>query len=326
MSSSIDLRSKPLSGEPVRSEVKDSELARSEVKEVKDNELARSEVKDKKSARSEVKDNEWRKEVKDEKSAREVKSKKSIKEFKAKTSIKQEVRDFRNDIIKEELKIKQLIKSLNEAKGRGTSMISLIIPPGEALSITTNKLINERATAENIKSRVNRLSVQSAITSVIEKLKCYPRIPRNGLIVYSGLVESIDGKEKQIIVDFEPFKPINTKLYLCDKRFHTKPLEELFVPDNVYGFIIIDARSVLFGTLSGTVRTIVYKKSTVPRKHNARGGQSAARLERIRREKDDLWIKNAGEQARVAFIKANVPNVVGLIIAGMSNTKDKFMS
>lgn len=31
-----------------------------------------------------------------------------------------------------------------------------------------------------------------------------------------------EGKEKKVNIDFEPFKPINTSLYLCDNKFHTE--------------------------------------------------------------------------------------------------------
>jgi hypothetical protein len=33
-------------------------------------------------------------------------------------------------------------------------------------------------------------------------------------------------------IDFEPFKPINTSLYLCDNKFHTEALNELLEADN----------------------------------------------------------------------------------------------
>ncbi len=43
----------------------------------------------------------------------------------------------------------------------------------------------EFGTAKNIKSRVNRLSVLSAITSTQQKLKTYnSRLPKNGLVIY----------------------------------------------------------------------------------------------------------------------------------------------
>ena len=83
---------------------------------------------------------------------------------------------------------------LHEAKGNGTSMISLILPPKSQISQTTAMLANEYGTASNIKSRVNRQSVLAAITSAQQRLKLYARVPPNGLIVYTGTVLTEDGK------------------------------------------------------------------------------------------------------------------------------------
>lgn len=55
----------------------------------------------------------------------------------------------------------------------GTSMISLIIPPKDQITRIAKLLAEEYGTASNIKSRVNRLSVLSAITSVQQRLKLY---------------------------------------------------------------------------------------------------------------------------------------------------------
>jgi peptide chain release factor subunit 1 len=85
-------------------------------------------------------------------------------------------------------------------------------------------LTEEAGTASNIKSRVNRLSVLGAITSAQARLKMYSKIPANGLCVFVGTVLTEENKEKKIAIDFEPFRPINTKVYLCDKRFHTEVL------------------------------------------------------------------------------------------------------
>lgn len=97
---------------------------------------------------------------------------------------------------------------------------------------TSAMLANEYGTASNIKSRVNRQSVLAAITSAQQRLKLYTRVPPNGLVVYTGTVMTDDGKEKKMNIDFEPFKPINTSLYLCDNKFHTEALNELLEADN----------------------------------------------------------------------------------------------
>ena len=99
-------------------------------------------------------------------------------------------------------------------------MISLIIPPKDQISRVSKMLGDELGTASNIKSRVNRLSVLGAITSTQQRLKLYNRVPNNGLVVYCGTIITDEGKEKKVNIDFEPFKPINTSLYLCDNKFH----------------------------------------------------------------------------------------------------------
>ena len=59
------------------------------------------------------------------------------------------------------------------ARSNGTSMISLILPPKDQISRAAKMLADEFGTASNIKSRVNRLSVLSAITSTQQRLKLF---------------------------------------------------------------------------------------------------------------------------------------------------------
>lgn len=73
-------------------------------------------------------------------------------------------------------KIKKLIKALESARGNGTSMISLIMPPRDQVSRVTKMLGDEFGTASNIKNRVNRQSVLGAITSAQQRLKLYHRV------------------------------------------------------------------------------------------------------------------------------------------------------
>jgi len=146
-------------------------------------------------------------------------------------------------------KIKKLITTLQTARGQGTSMISLIVPPNDQISRVNKMLGIEMGTASNIKSRVNRQSVLGAITSVQQKLKLYNRVPPNGLVIYSGTVMTAENKEKKLAFDFEPFKPINTSLYMCDNKFHTEALGNLLQSDEKFGFIIMDGNGTLFGVM-----------------------------------------------------------------------------
>ncbi|XP_076919944.1 eukaryotic peptide chain release factor subunit 1-2-like [Bidens hawaiensis] len=220
-------------------------------------------------------------------------------------------------------KIKNLIKSLESARGNGTSMISLIMPPGDQISRVTKMLNDEYGTASNIKSRVNRQSVLGAITSAKQRLKLYNKVPANGLVLYTGTVVTEDGKEKKITVDFEPFRAINVSLYLCDNKFHTEALNALLECDDKFGFIIMDGNGTLFGTICGNTREIVHKFDVdLPKKHG-RGGQSALRFGRLRMEKRHNYVRKVAELATQFYINPSTsqPNVSGLILAGSADFK-----
>ncbi|MCJ1307586.1 Polypeptide release factor (eRF1) in translation termination [Agyrium rufum] len=219
-------------------------------------------------------------------------------------------------------KVKKLIKRLTEARGNGTSMISLIIPPKDQVSRAAKMLAEEFGTASNIKSRVNRQSVLSAITSTQQRLKLYNKVPTNGLVVYCGEIITSEGKERKINIDFEPFKPINTSLYLCDNKFHTEALSELLESDQKFGFIIMDGNGALFGTLSGNTRDVIHKFSVdLPKKHG-RGGQSALRFARLREEKRHNYVRKVAELAVQNYITNDKVNVAGLILAGSADFKN----
>jgi len=166
------------------------------------------------------------------------------------------------------------------------------------------------------------LSVLSAIKSTQERLKLYHRVPPFGLVVYCGTILTEDNKEKKVTIDFEPFKPINTSLYLCDNKFHTEALQALLASDQKFGFIIMDGNGTLFGTLSGNTREIIHKVSVeLPKKHG-RGGQSAMRFARLRLEKRHNYVVKIAELSNSLYLTNDKINVSGLILAGSADFKN----
>lgn len=130
-----------------------------------------------------------------------------------------------------------------------------------------------------------------------------------------------EGKEKKVNIDFEPFKPINTSLYLCDNKFHTEALTALLADDNKFGFIVMDGNGALFGTLQGNTREVLHKFTVdLPKKHG-RGGQSALRFARLRMEKRHNYVRKVAEVATQLFITNDKPNIAGLILAGSADFK-----
>jgi peptide chain release factor subunit 1 len=146
-------------------------------------------------------------------------------------------------------------------------------------------------------------------------------VPPNGLVIYCGTIVTDEGKEKKVNIDFEPFKPINTSLYLCDNKFHTEALTALLADDNRFGFIVMDGNGALFGTLQGNTRDVLHKFTVdLPKKHG-RGGQSALRFARLRMEKRHNYVRKVAEVAVTLFISNDKPNCSGLILAGSADFK-----
>jgi peptide chain release factor subunit 1 len=140
-------------------------------------------------------------------------------------------------------------------------------------------------------------------------------------VLYCGTILTAENKEKKVSIDFEPFKPINTSLYLCDNKFHTEALHELLESDDKFGFIVMDGNGCLFGTLCGNTREVLHKFSVdLPKKHG-RGGQSALRFARLRLEKRHNYVRKVAETAVQMFITNDRPNVNGLVLAGSADFK-----
>ncbi|KAJ2634371.1 translation termination factor eRF1, partial [Coemansia sp. RSA 1287] len=130
---------------------------------------------------------------------------------------------------------------------------------------------------------------------------------------------------KKVNIDFEPFKPINTSLYLCDNKFHVEALEELLQADSRFGFIVMDGAGCLYGALSGNSREVLHQFSVdLPKKHG-RGGQSAQRFGRIREEKRHHYMRKVAETAVQMFIANDKCNVVGIILAGSAEFKNDLL-
>jgi peptide chain release factor subunit 1 len=182
--------------------------------------------------------------------------------------------------------------------------------------------------AVNIKSRENRQSVISALTSIQSRLSLYKNsLPENGLVLFSGNVECVEtGRDKRLLIDVELYSPISHSLYKCDDRFHTDQLRStLNAGEPRIGFVIVDGKGALFARLQGTQKSILAKCNVdLPRKHN-KGGQSSTRFAHIRDEKRHNYLRKVAECALECFINVNdgdgLISVDGLIVAGLAELK-----
>ena len=115
----------------------------------------------------------------------------------------------------------------------------------------------------------------------MRKLKEYKQTPPNGLALFAGNVSEKEGVQDIRIWAYEPPKPLNVRLYRCDKVFVIEPLKEMLEVDEMYGLLVIDRQQATIGLLEGKQIKVIRKlTSGVPGKVRA-GGQSTARFARI---------------------------------------------
>lgn len=88
----------------------------------------------------------------------------------------------------------EIIKALSEAKSqtRGTSLITMLIPPKTNYGLVTSKITSELSTSENIKNKIVRSSVQSSLRSGLQQIRSCSgnNAPENGLILCAGEIET----------------------------------------------------------------------------------------------------------------------------------------
>ena len=101
-------------------------------------------------------------------------------------------------------------------------MISLLIPPKDQIAPVSKKIADELGTATNIKSRVTRQSVITALTSVQARLKLYNRVPTNGLVIYCGEIMTEDGKEKKVGKSFDVHTQIIQRTAKKNRDYYNK--------------------------------------------------------------------------------------------------------
>jgi peptide chain release factor subunit 1 len=226
-------------------------------------------------------------------------------------------------IFLEQFKLRRMIKKLETAEGNGTSLITLVIPAGKRATDFSQMVTEEIGKADNIKDRVNRQSVQMALTSVKEKIRNYlnKALP-NGLVIYCGNATLAGHQEsRKVMIAFEPYKEVNTKVYKCGDKFEIDFLKALLETNERYGFIIVDGNGALYGVLQGNNKSVAsYFTVDLPKKHN-KGGQSSNRFANIRMERRLIYTKKVCEEANKVFISDNKANVEGIVLAGYADFK-----
>lgn len=224
---------------------------------------------------------------------------------------------------KEKYEMKKLVKRLKKIRGSGTELISLYIPAKYPISEVSNKLRDEYGQAGNIKSKATRKNVQSALEKIINYLKLFREVPKNGLAVFCGNIAEEEGAQKIELFSVEPFEPINIQFYRCDSVFALEPLEELLTTKDVYGLVVMDGKDASIGILKGKQTKIIRKLHSTAHSKHIKGGQSARRFQRLIEESIEKYYVRIGEAMDEVFLP--VENLKGIILGGPGPAKDAFL-
>lgn len=219
--------------------------------------------------------------------------------------------------------LKKILKKLESFRGRNTELVSLYVPAGYSMNEIVNFLTSERSESENIKSKQTRKNVQAALDKIQRRLKEVGETPENGVAVFCGNISDQEGRPDIQMWEVVPPKPIDSRIYRCDKEFVLEPLKEMFIERNIYGLVVADRKEAAIGALKGKSLSVLNElESTVPGKHK-KGGQSAARYQRLIEERYKDFLNNIAEKIELNFLdKARQGELNGLIIGGPGFAKE----
>ncbi|MFH1107044.1 MAG: peptide chain release factor aRF-1 [Candidatus Micrarchaeota archaeon] len=224
---------------------------------------------------------------------------------------------------KEAYEFRRQVEALKQFRGRGTELISVYITPGYAISDVTAKLRDEYGQASNIKSKTTQLNVQAALQKVMQYLKTLGhRPPENGIAIFCGNLSESEGKTDIRLYSVVPPTPMQTQFYRCDSAFVTDPLEELMGQADGFGLVVMDGKEATVALLKGKTTKILKKLHTTAHQKVMKGGQSAARYDRLHTEGVEYYYKRIGE-AMESYV--GMKNFKGVIVGGPGPAKEGFL-
>ncbi|MGD1005482.1 MAG: peptide chain release factor aRF-1 [Methanoregulaceae archaeon] len=230
------------------------------------------------------------------------------------------------DEARKRYEFKKTLEKLESQEGDGTELITLYIPPDKQIYDVTGQLKDEYGQCANIKSKQTRTNVQSAISSILSRLKYYKKSPEHGMAVFCGTIKLYGDRTDLQCTIIEPPEPLNLYMYRCSSKFELDPLKQMLEEKSIYGLIVLDRREAYWGFLRGNrIEPIGGATSTVPGKQR-KGGQSAARFGRLREIAINEFYTKVGERASAIFLaeKDFFERFKGVLIGGPSPTKEEF--
>ena len=126
-----------------------------------------------------------------------------------------------------------------------------------------------------------------------------------------------------VSTEIVPEVPLKKNVYLCSSTFYLEPIEELIKPLDYQGLVIITGSESRFYFVSKTHEKLLAKITTKLPNNHRRGGQSQARIGRLRDEAIHRYLITLVEKATELFTKNGLAIVDTLILVGNAELKEK---
>ncbi len=220
---------------------------------------------------------------------------------------------------------KRHLEEVRSKQGQGTELVSLYIPHDKRISDVVAYLRDEHGSAANIKSKSTKTNVQSALESIMSRLKYYKEPPLNGIAIFCGAISIGGDRTSMEAITIEPPQPITSFSYRCGSNFELDKLEYMLVDRKTFGLIVVDRREATIGLLKGkSVTPMRHLTSTVPGKQR-KGGQSSHRFQQLRLIAIADFNNRIGSAANDIFLNIDRNDFQGILIGGPTPSKEEFV-
>ncbi|MCL5440984.1 MAG: peptide chain release factor aRF-1 [Candidatus Marsarchaeota archaeon] len=226
--------------------------------------------------------------------------------------------------MKNDYNLRKELKKLSAIRGSGTELISIYVPPGFPVSEEVAKLRNEYSQSSNIKSKSTKQNVMGAIDKIMQYLKQYREVPNVGLAIFCGNISDDPSKTDIELFSVVPTMPIKVNIYRCDSTFLLDPLLAIAEAKDIYAIVVMDGREATVAALKGTHVEVEKKIKSFAHAKVRKGGQSAARYERMTEEATNDYYKDVSASINGLFAKHSF-KVKGLIVGGAGPAKEDFV-
>ena len=188
--------------------------------------------------------------------------------------------------------LEHTIRTLAATSSDTEDLLTLYIPPDRTVAEVRGYLEKEQA-GDRRKGKADRGNTGvPAIARAIILLKAFEQIPENGLAVFCGHGESgpaPGSRSSPRSIDGLP--PPH------QHRFDVEPLARMRTGRDLYGLILIDLNRASWGLLRGDQVETSCGSRRMSRLSHHKGGQSAARFQRLRTIAAHEFYQRVGEHA-----------------------------